>query len=148
MWVSTVDEAAVRNTRDLDGMIRRSDLDQVREVFEAEGFTHRHLAGLDVFLDSADASVRDAVHLVFAGEIVRRCEPAENPPIDARVSTVEFSVLDLAALVQIKLTDLRDKDRTHIRDLIEVGPLDDSWIPRLPKALAMRLKSILDDPSG
>jgi hypothetical protein len=42
----------------------------------------------------------------------------------------------------------RDKDRTHIRGLIEVGLLDASWLGKLPPELAARLKTILDDPHG
>lgn len=115
---------------------------------EAEGFAYWHVAGINVFLDSAGASVRDGAHIVFAGELVRPGEPTENPPIEAGVDTGEFRVLDLPALVQIKLTAFRDKDRTHIRDLIEVGLVDESWLPQLPEALAARLASILDDPFG
>jgi hypothetical protein len=148
LWVSTVDEGAVRNTRDVDVMIRRSDFDQVQEILEREGFTYRHVAGIDVFLDSPDSSVRNGVHIVFAGEMVRQGELSENLSIDDRVSTGAFSVLDLTSLVRIKLTAFRDKDRTHIRDLIEVGLVDVTWLPRLPDALAARLKSILDNPFG
>jgi len=129
-------------------MIRRADLGEVRVVLEHEGFVYRHVAGIDVFLDGPDSSVRDAVHLIFAGELVREGELALNPSIEASVSTGSFRVLDLPALVQIKLTAFRDKDRTHLRDLIEIGLVDDTWLSRLPQALAARLKSILDDPFG
>lgn len=46
----------------------------------------------------------------------------------------------------MKLTSYRDKDRMHLRDLIEVGLVDTSWIARLPAALAARLQSLLDNP--
>ena len=48
----------------------------------------------------------------------------------------------------MKLTSYRDKDRTHLRDLIEVGLVDASWISRLPAELAPRLQSLLDNPEG
>jgi len=57
-------------------------------------------------------------------------------------------VLKLEALVRIKLTAFRDKDRVHIRDLIETGLIDASWTGRLPPELAKRLQSLLDDPQG
>src|SRR5438045_3117467 len=66
LWVSRVDEAAVRNTRDVDVLIRREDLDAARTALESAGFVHRHIAGIDVFLDSPAAKPRDAVHIVFA----------------------------------------------------------------------------------
>ena len=147
-WVSTVDEGAVRNTRDVDVMVRRADLDQVRVALEGEGFVYRHVAGLDVFLDNEQASARDAVHLIFADEQVRSQEPAANPGLESRLNTGEFKVISLESLVQIKLTAFRDKDRTHVRDLIEVGLIDDTWPSKFPAVLADRLQSILDNPEG
>jgi len=57
-WVATVDEAAVRNTRDVDIMVRRADFERAREALERPGFVHRRAEGLDIFLDSAAASPR------------------------------------------------------------------------------------------
>ncbi len=147
-WVSTVDESAVRNTRDVDMMLRREDLARTREVLEVAGFIYRHTAGLDVFLDGPDASVRDAVHIVFANEKVREHELAANPDLKDSEDTGEFRILSLAALVQIKLTAYRDKDKTHLRDLIEMGLVDEAWVKRLPPALGDRLQALLDDPLG
>ena len=48
----------------------------------------------------------------------------------------------------MKLTSFRDKDRTHLRDLIEVGLLDASWLARVPDALRSRLQQLLDTPEG
>jgi hypothetical protein len=48
----------------------------------------------------------------------------------------------------MKLTSFRDKDRTHLRDLIDVGLIDASWLSRYPKELATRLKELLDNPDG
>lgn len=59
-----------------------------------------------------------------------------------------FTVLALEALVRIKLTAFRDKGRTHLRDLIGVGLVDQSWTSNLPAPLATRLQSLLDTPDG
>src|SRR4051812_24441286 len=49
-WVSRVDEAAVRNTQDVDLVLRREDL--ARAAAARAGFVHRHDArGVDMFLD-------------------------------------------------------------------------------------------------
>src|SRR5436309_1604659 len=48
-WVSRVDEAAVRNTRDVVILIRRSDLDAARAALEAAGFIYRHVASIVLF---------------------------------------------------------------------------------------------------
>jgi hypothetical protein len=48
----------------------------------------------------------------------------------------------------MKLTSFRDEDRTHLRDLIEVGLVDATWPARFPPELAARLQQILDNPEG
>src|SRR5687768_3213381 len=53
-WVSSVDESAVRNTQDVDILIRRGDFDRVKVALESAGFVYRHVGGLDVFLDGPD----------------------------------------------------------------------------------------------
>ena len=147
-WVSRIDESATRNTRDVDLLIRRSDLDAVRAALESAGFVYRHASGLDLFLDGPAAKARDAVHIVFANELVRPHEPIANPDVTESEDAAEFRVLNLRALVRIKLTAFRDKDRTHLRDLIDVGLLDGGWCEELPIELAARLRGLLDDPDG
>jgi len=147
-WVSTVDEAAVRNTRDVDVLVRRGDMASIREALESAGFTYRHVAGMDVFLDSPEGSVRDGVHLIFAGERVRDHEPEPNPVLAAANASAGFRVLPLRDLVTIKLTAYRDKDRTHLRDMLEVGLIDSTWVSGLPSELGNRLQALIDDPNG
>lgn len=147
-WVATADRAAVRNTQDVDILIRRGDLDRAKQALESAGFVYRKVAGVDLFLDDANASPRDAVHVIFAGEYVRPGEPAANPDVSESVEDKDFRLLNLDALVRIKLTAFRDKDRTHVRDLIGVGLVDRSWTDKLPATLATRLQSLLDTPEG
>jgi hypothetical protein len=45
----------------------------------------------------------------------------------------------------MKLTSFRRKDQVHIQDMIDVGLIDESWLSRVPAALAPRLKELLDD---
>src|SRR5712671_3530093 len=51
-WVSRVDEAAVRNTQDVDILLRRADLPAAIAAMTQAGFVHRHAASLEMFLDS------------------------------------------------------------------------------------------------
>jgi hypothetical protein len=148
LWVSRVDESAVRNTKDVDILVRREDFARVKQALEAGGFVHRRAAGLEVFLDGEQGKVRDGVHIVFANEKVRSEELLANPDVSDSEATDQFRVLSLGALVRIKLTAFRDKDRVHLRDLIEIGLVDDQWLQQLPADLATKLKSILDDPEG
>lgn len=64
-WVSTVDEAAVRNTRDVGLVVRERDIERMRAVLEPEGYRYRHVAGLDMFLDPEGTKAREAVYLVL-----------------------------------------------------------------------------------
>ena len=148
VWVSRIDDAAVRNTQDVDILLRRYDLPAAQAALEAAGFVHRHIAGVDVFLDGPQAKARDAVHIIFANEKVRPEEALPNPDVAESESADRFRVLDLDALVRIKLTAFRDKDRTHVRDLIDVGLIDKTWPGRFPAALGERLQSLLDTPGG
>jgi hypothetical protein len=147
-WVSRVDVAAVRNTQDVDILIRRADLEAVKTSLASAGFVYRHAAGLDLFLDGPAAAARDAVHIVFAGEKVRPEELLPNPDVTESEPADNYRVLALRALVQIKLTAFRDKDRVHLRDLAAVGLIDQSWLQHYPLELAARLQTILDTPNG
>jgi hypothetical protein len=147
-WVSRVDEAAVRNTQDADILLRRADLDAATAALAAAGFVRRHVAGSDLFLDGPGARARDAVHVVFASEKVRPEYALAAPDVAESEVSGGFRVLNLEALVRMKLTSFRDKDRTHLRDLLEVGLIDTGWCPRLPPDLAARLQELIDTPDG
>ncbi len=147
-WVSEVDEAAVRNTQDVDILLRRADLERAKQAFAGAGFVYRHSSGIDMFLDGPGAKARDAVHIVFAGEKVRNDYLLPAPEVDESKSTPTCQVLNLDALVRMKLTSFRDKDRTHLRDLIEIGLIDEAWPSRLQRELGERLQELLDHPEG
>lgn len=148
VWVARVDKSATRTTRDVDILIGRADLEAMKIALERAGFHYRHSAGVDLFLDGPEAKARDAVHVVFAGEKVRAHEPLPNPDVTDSESADRFRVLSLPALVRVKLTAFRDKDRTHLRDLLDVGLIDGSWTAHLPPELAARLQSLIDTPEG
>jgi len=62
--------------------------------------------------------------------------------------TETFRVVALESLVRMKLVSFRDKDRVHLRDLIDVGLVDESWTERFPPELASRLRQLLESPDG
>jgi len=147
-WVSRVDEAAVRNTQDVDLLIRRADLAAAKDALARAGFVYRHVAGVDMFLDGPEAKARDAVHVVFAAEKVRPEYALPAPGVAESESGGDFTVLSLEPLVRMKLTSFRRKDQVHLLDLIEVGLVDRAWLERLPTELAARLQELLDNPDG
>jgi len=153
-WVSRVDESAVRNTRDVDLLLRRESLAAAARALADAGFIHRRVAALgragemDIFLDGPDGKVRDALHIVFSGEKVNPDSPEPAGDVDESEPAGEFQLIALDALVRMKLCAFRDKDRVHLRDLIEVGLVDESWLPRLSPPLRERLEAILANREG
>ena len=153
-WVSRADEAAVRNTRDVDILLRREDLPSAMAALETAGFHHRRVASLgragamDVFLDGAEGKVADGVHIVFAAEKTLPDQPEPNARIDESEDAGDFRLISLEALVRMKLSAFRDKDRVHLRDLVSVGLIDASWSPRFAAELRARFEQILTTPEG
>jgi hypothetical protein len=145
-WVSRVDEAAVRNTRDVDILIRRDDLEAATRAMAKAGFVFRQSAGVTMFLDGPDAKARDAVHIVFAEEKVRPKYSLPAPGVAESEPVGQFRIMNLEALVRMKLTSFRDKDRMHLRDLLDVELIDGTWRERYPQDLAARLQQLIDTP--
>jgi len=153
-WVSRVDTAAVRNTRDVGILLRREDTDQAKIALESVGFVHRRVAylgkaaAMDIFLDGPDAKVRDAVHILWAGEKIVPDAIEATPDLLRTERGDGFDLIPLEDLVRMKLIAFRDKDRMHLRDLASVGLLDGQWPARFSPELGARLQAILDDPEG
>jgi len=147
-WVGRVDPAAVRNTQDVDILIRRSDLEAVKTAMALAGFLYRHSSSIDMFLDGPGAKARDAVHIVFANEKVRPEYVVAAPDLAESVAGAAFRTIRLESLVRMKLTSFRDKDRTHLRDMIDVGLINETWPERLTPELAERLRQLLANPEG
>jgi hypothetical protein len=153
-WVSRVDEAAVRNTRDVDFLLRRESLDAAKGALGAAGFIHRRVAALgrkgemDIFVDGPEGKVRDALHIVFSGEKINPDSPEPAGDVDLSEPAGDFQLIALEELVRMKLCAFRDKDRVHLRDLIDVGLVDESWCQRLSPPLRERLDLIFANREG
>jgi hypothetical protein len=147
-WVGRVDEAAVRNTRDVDILIRRTDLERAKTALEAAGFVYYRVLDVDMFLDGPNGRPKDAVHVLYAGEKVQPDYVTPAPDVADSAPGAHFQVVSLVALVQMKLNSFRLKDQVHLLDMIGVGLIDGSWPQRLPPELAARLQQLLDNPDG
>jgi hypothetical protein len=147
-WVARVDEDAVRNTRDVDLLVRRADLPAVRAALESVGFVYHHLLGVETFIDGPQGKPSGGVHLLYAGEKVQPDEEHTFPELAESERAVDFQVTSLEALVRMKLIAFRLKDRVHLLDLIGVGLLDASWPARFAPELGARLQQLLDNPNG
>ncbi len=147
-WVATVDEGAVRNTRDIDLLVRRSDLSAITTVLEKAGFVRDELLDIVMFRDGPEGKPSEAVHLLFAGEKTRPDHLLPAPEIQTVEDPANFRVIALESLVAMKLMFNRRKDQVHVLDMIGVRLIDASWLPKLPPELAERLKQILDTPDA
>ena len=147
-WVSRIDDAAVRATPDVDILIRRVDLDRVKTALAGVGFIHHQILEIEAFMDGPTGRAREAVHILFADEKVKPHDVAAAPDVTHSERDKFFQVVVLEGLVRMKLTSFRDKDRTHLRDLLDLGLVDASWTAKLPPELAARLQQLLDTPGG
>ncbi len=145
-WVGRIDKAAVRFTQDVDVLIRRSDLPRAIEVLRQAGFVYGTSFGVTFFLDGPNANPRDAVHLVFSGEKVKEQDAFPAPDVSEVDSAEQFKIVSLEGLVRMKLSAFRRKDQVHLLDMLGVGLIDSTWLPRLPSPLAERLQELIDNP--
>lgn len=140
--VDTRDPMAARLTKDVDIAIDRQNLKRIAESVAPFGFTYRHVAGVDMFLNADDSRARGAVHVVFAGEKVRP-EYVEPIPFSTPVKASQgFYVAPVADLVHMKLTSFRLKDKVHIQDMDSVGLITPEIEATLSPILAERLAEV------
>ena len=145
-WVAQADEAAVRTTRDVDILLKREDLPLAIIAMEKVGFVYRVGKGIPMFMDGPESKARDAVHVLFANERVRPNDILPTPDINDIETMQNIRTLKLESLVQMKLNVFRDKDRMHLRDLLDVELINATWLDRLPPELQIRLKELIDNP--
>jgi hypothetical protein len=147
-WVSQIDPAAVRTTVDVDILIARVDFDRARAALEAVGFVHSLTFGIDIFVDGPEGKAREALHIIFAGERVKPGDALPAPDLSATAAFEGYKIVEFDRLLVMKLTAFRDKDRTHLRDMIDVGLIDAATLDRLPVELRPRLEQLLNNPDG
>ena len=136
------DPMAARLTNDVDAAVQRTDLPAIIRAVEPFGFTYRHVAGVDMLVDSAKPTARSAIHLVFVGEKVRKEYP-EPVPFSPPAKTVEGALIaPVADLVRMKLTRFRLKDRVHLQDMDRVHLITPEIEAGLPEILRQRLAEV------
>lgn len=84
---------------------------------------------------------------VILYKLTTRDSPEPSPDVSESEPANGFNLVSLPALVRMKLTAWRDKDRMHLRDLASVGLL--AQLPAHPafsRKLQERLQHILDTP--
>ncbi len=143
--VEEADPTHATLTRDVDLMVRRADLERIKQAAAKNGFRFRHAAGGDMLLYGHTDSAKNAVHLIFSGEKVRSNQATANPPIapeKKRIHGKAVRVIPVADLARMKLSSFRDKDRVHIRSMDAAGLITAPIEKSLPKRLQSRLRRI------
>ncbi|MGL4554399.1 MAG: hypothetical protein ACRC33_24820, partial [Gemmataceae bacterium] len=138
--VARIDEGAVRNTADVDLLVRRADLDAVRAALIPAGFWYHETLGVHMFLDGPDGKPREAIHVLIANEKVQEDYSAPTPDVAETETLRGYKVIALEALVRMKLTSYRLKDQVHLQDMVSVGMIDATWPYRFSPELAERLQ--------
>lgn len=114
-WVATVDEGAVRTTRDVDFLVRRVDLPAITAAREQAGFVRDVLLDVIMFRDGTDGKPSEAIHLLFAGEKSRPDHLLPAPEIQTVEDPANFRVIALELLISMKLMSNRRKDQVQSR---------------------------------
>jgi len=142
LHIDPVNPMAARLTKDVDVAIDRHDLEAIRAALTSYGFTYRHVAGVDMFLDAKNPGARSAVHAVFIGERVRSEYLEAVPNSDPVRVSHGFLIAPVADLVCMKLTSFRLKDKVHIQDLDGVGLITPEIEQGLSEPLRQRLAEV------
>ncbi len=143
-WVATVDEGAVRATKDVDLLIRRNDLPRTIEALRPLGLVSIDVLGVQMFVDRLRPNPKTGAHVVFGGERIRPHyrHPAPDPSHAATCGD-GFRLIDLAPLVAMKLQADRPIDQAHLQDLHSVGLIGKRVRNFLPADLRGKLNQLL-----
>ena len=121
VWVGTVDEGAIRNTRHVDLLLRRGDLPAATSALEQAGFVAVKSFGVTMFLEGPDAKPSESVHILFASEKVRDDYAMATPDVTESEMPTTYRVISLEPLVRMELSSCRAENGMHLRDLIGVA---------------------------
>jgi hypothetical protein len=147
--VQSRDPLAARLTKDVDLAVNRSDLARIVEAVRPLGLEYRHVAGVDMLVDSAAPKARSGVHLLFAGERVRASDLEPVPSLsEPGVDDNGILVTSIASIVRMKLISFRLRDKTHLIDMDSVGLITPEIEAGLPDALRERLQQVRAEERG
>ena len=146
-WVATIDDGAVRATKDVDLLIRRSDLDAAKVAAAKSEFDFHEVLGVPMFLTRVNPNPKTGVHLIIANEFIRDGDLVPAPDVtEASRGAEGYMVLDLASLVRMKLLANRRRDQVHIEDMLELGLITPEIEQTLSDELRRRLEIIRTTP--
>jgi hypothetical protein len=134
LYVEEAQPDAGRLTRDIDITVRRGDIEKIAAAVEPFGLRYRHVAGVDMLVQTDEPTARRAVHLIFTGEKVRPQYPEAAPELGPCHRIKGIRLIPIADLVRMKLTSFRLKDQVHLKDMDEAH------------LIAAEIEAILSEP--
>ena len=144
-WVASVDDGAVRATKNVDVLLRRADLARAAAALKPLGLAQIDVLGTPVFVEEADPLPSRGVHVVLANERVKLHDQWPAPDVSrSQRAASGFLVMDLLWLVYMKLAAYRRVDQVHLEDLLRLGLIDPELADRLPEELRARLREVRD----
>jgi hypothetical protein len=146
-WVATVDPCAVRSSPAIEVLIRPGDVDRSLPGLCQAGFAPVSRGSSLALLEAHNPNPRETVTLVIAGEISPRHSTAHPDPIESEVLG-RLQIVALRPLVVWMLDRDTLIDRVCVRDLLNIGLINQSWTAKLPPILAARLQTLIDTPDG
>ena len=146
-WVEQAAPGAGRNTPNVDLLLRRADLPAAKEALTHLQFTWE-MVPPKVLPPREAKRGADVLHFVVATENIHPTDPFPAPDVTEVEFTGKFHVLRLEPLVRMKVLANRRIDQVHLLDLIGAGAIDSSWLDRLPPEMALRLRTLLDNPNS
>ncbi len=147
-WVATRDEGAIRNTQDVDILLRAEDAERATVALAKYGFRREIVFDVTMFIDGPDGKPSQAVHVIWANERVKADYVSPAPDPEKSFDINGKRIVDLVELVRMKLLSNRRKDQVHILDMIGVGLIDATWPAQFEPPLDERLQALIDDPDG
>jgi hypothetical protein len=147
-WIESHEPSAVRYTKYAEFLVREQDVTRIIKLLSSglrvaartqAPRPNRTEVGIrwrpDVVLEMADGPLTDD-----GGHF--------SPSLQESELVGPFRVLSLRPLVRMKLVRYSRNDQVDIRDLIDVGLVDERWLSPLPDDLAGKLQHLLDTPDG
>lgn len=132
--VEEADPTHAMLTRDVDLLVRRADLDRIKEAAAQHGF--RHAPEADAHLHNGTDRGRNAVHLIFSGEPIA--------PVKRKILGRDVMVIPLGDLLRMKLSSFRLKDQVHVQVMDAAGLITPAIEKSLAPELARRLQQVRD----
>jgi hypothetical protein len=146
-WVSTVDPGATRTTKDVDLLLRESDMEAAKAAAAKVDLDYYEVLDVPMFLPRLNPNPKTGAHIILAGKKVRDGDLLPAPDVhESRRLLDGFNVVDLGALLRMKLLAFRLRDQTHLRDMFELNLITPEMDTMLPEELRKRLEFIRNTP--